>query len=50
MIKLMIVDDEPLIRNRIISSIDWSEHGIEIIGEAMNGKMPWRRRPPISGR
>ncbi|WP_274652097.1 response regulator [Paenibacillus humicola] len=35
---MMIVDDEPLVRKGIATSIDWQEHGIEIAAEAGNGR------------
>jgi two-component system response regulator YesN len=38
MFKMMIVDDEPLVRKGIATSIDWREHGIEVVAEAGNGK------------
>lgn len=37
MIKLLVVDDEYLVRLGIRETIDWSQYGIEIIGEAENG-------------
>lgn len=38
MIKLLIVDDEPLVQIGIKSMINWAEHGIEVCGTAMNGE------------
>ncbi|GKX32259.1 DNA-binding response regulator [Vallitalea longa] len=38
MIKMMIVDDEPLIRKGFTITIDWESYGIVIVGEAANGK------------
>lgn len=38
MIKLLIVDDEPLIQVGIKSMVSWKEHNIEICGTASNGK------------
>lgn len=38
MYKMMIIDDEPIIRQGIKKSIDWENHGVEIIAEARNGK------------
>ncbi|WP_158289486.1 response regulator [Paenibacillus flagellatus] len=35
--KLLLVDDEPLIRQNLSSAIDWRKHGIEIVGEAGDG-------------
>ncbi|OAB32967.1 response regulator transcription factor [Paenibacillus glacialis] len=37
MIKLMIVDDESIIRKGIRTSIDWWALNVEIVGEARNG-------------
>lgn len=34
MIKILIVDDEPLVRMGLKETIDWSEHGFEIVAEA----------------
>lgn len=36
--KVLLVDDERLIRQGIIHYIDWTEKGFELIGEASNGK------------
>lgn len=38
MLKLMLVDDEAIIRKGIRTSIDWSSYGVEIAGEAANGR------------
>lgn len=38
MTKVLIVDDELLVRVGIKSSIDWGQHYFEVIGEASNGK------------
>ncbi len=38
MIKLLIVDDEPLVQIGIKSMLKWEELGIEICGAAMNGE------------
>ena len=37
MFKVMLVDDEPLVRKGIRTSIDWNAYGIEIVDEAGNG-------------
>ena len=37
MFSMMIVDDEPLVRKGIATSIDWEAHGIEVVAEAGNG-------------
>lgn len=36
--KVMIVDDEPMIRQGLQTLIDWERHGFEIAGTAANGK------------
>lgn len=38
MIKMLIADDEPFIRQGIRTTIPWETYGIEIVGEAANGK------------
>lgn len=38
MIKLLIADDEAVIRKGIQTSIDWSSYGVTVVGEAKNGK------------
>lgn len=38
MFKLMIVDDELLMRIGIRSMLEWEKHGFQIVGEASNGK------------
>ncbi|MHA6530129.1 response regulator [Paenibacillus sp. BAC0078] len=38
MYKLMIVDDELLMRVGIRSMMDWEEYGFQVVGEAANGK------------
>jgi two-component system response regulator YesN len=38
MLKVLIADDEYLVREMLKSAIDWHDHGWEIIGEAENGK------------
>lgn len=38
MYKLVIVDDEYLVRLGIKETIDWNSYGIEVIGECVNGK------------
>ncbi|WP_431801222.1 response regulator transcription factor [Halobacillus andaensis] len=35
--KVLVVDDEMLIRQGVINYIDWEEEGFQIIGEASNG-------------
>ncbi|GLX71483.1 response regulator [Paenibacillus glycanilyticus] len=38
MYKVLIVDDDGLIREDVQTMMDWREHGYDIIGEADNGK------------
>lgn len=38
MLKLMIVDDESVIRSGIANVVDWGALGIEVVGEAANGR------------
>ncbi len=38
MIKIMIVDDEYVIRKGIMTSIDWESMGMTVVGEAANGR------------
>jgi Response regulator containing CheY-like receiver domain and AraC-type DNA-binding domain len=38
MLKLLIVDDEPIIRKGIYRIIDWAKYGYEISGEAEDGQ------------
>lgn len=37
MLKLLIVDDEPLVRDGLRYTIDWQDYGIEVIGTAVDG-------------
>lgn len=37
MIKLLIVDDEPLVQIGIKSMLNWADYNIEVCGAAMNG-------------
>ena len=37
MIKLLIVDDEPLVQIGIKSMLNWADYGIEVCGTAVNG-------------
>ncbi|GAB6931255.1 response regulator [Paenibacillus sp. JCM 10914] len=38
MYKILIVDDEPIVREGIRNRIDWAEHGYECIGVSENGR------------
>ena len=37
MIRILIVDDELIVRIGIRSMLDWGKHGFEIVGEAADG-------------
>ena len=37
-IKILVVDDEYLVRLGIRETIDWEEHGFSIVGEAADGR------------
>lgn len=37
-LRLVVIDDEVLVRKGIITSIDWNKYGIDIAGEAFDGK------------
>ena len=38
MYKVLVVEDEEIIRRGLIRSVDWNKHGLELMGEASNGK------------
>jgi two-component system response regulator YesN len=38
LLKVIIIDDEPLVRLGLKSVINWEEHGYQIVGEANNGQ------------
>lgn len=38
MLRVLLIDDEPIIREGLKTIIDWSWHGFEICGEAANGR------------
>ncbi|MDF2962712.1 MAG: hypothetical protein K0S39_4447 [Paenibacillus sp.] len=38
MIKVLVVDDDHLVRRGFISMMPWKEHNLEVVGEAGNGK------------
>ena len=42
MFKIMIVDDESLVRKGIATSINWEKYGIEVVAEAGMGSKHWR--------
>jgi two-component system response regulator YesN len=37
-LRILLVDDEPIIRRGIIESMDWEAEGCEIVGECCNGR------------
>jgi two-component system response regulator YesN len=37
----MIVDDEAVVRNGLKNTINWNEHGFELIGDYANGREAW---------
>lgn len=38
MYKMVVVDDEYLVRTGICETVDWASHGVQIVGTAVNGK------------
>lgn len=43
MIKILITDDEPLVRAGIKSVIPWNKYGFEVIGEVWNGEDAYQK-------
>lgn len=41
MYKVIIVDDEAVVRNGLKNTINWNEHGFELIGDYANGREAW---------
>lgn len=39
--RIMIVDDEFIMRQGIRFMMDWEKEGYEVAGEASTGKRPW---------
>ncbi|WP_163578923.1 response regulator transcription factor [Gracilibacillus saliphilus] len=39
MLKVLFIDDEPLIREGLASIIDWNDYGYQVVGTAENGKV-----------
>ena len=39
MIKIIIVDDEKMIREGLVTTVPWGEMGIEVVGSAENGRV-----------
>ncbi|MGV2788386.1 response regulator, partial [Clostridium perfringens] len=48
---LMIVEDEPRLRNALAYNIPWDKYGIEVVGMASNGvealELVSRKKPDI---
>ena len=40
MLKILIVDDEAVVRIGLKSMIDWHAHGFALVGEAGDGRTP----------
>jgi len=47
MYKVLIVDDEPMIREGLTTIIDWSKHGFTVAGTAANGKDAVRKHEEL---
>lgn len=41
MIKVLIADDELIVRKGLIATIDWEKFGMEVIADAPNGQKAW---------
>ncbi|THF76097.1 response regulator transcription factor [Cohnella fermenti] len=39
MIRMLVADDERIIRDGIVNIVDWTEHGIEVVGAAADGML-----------
>ena len=48
MFRVMIVEDEPLMRQGLIHKIDWSKVGLELAGEAADGVEALERLPQLA--
>lgn len=42
MYRLLIVDDDEILRSGLASNIDWNSHGIQVVAQAKNGKEQWK--------
>jgi YesN/AraC family two-component response regulator len=40
-IKVLIVDDETIVRKGLIATVDWEKYGMKVIADAPNGKRGW---------
>ena len=38
MYRLMIVDDDEILRKGLVQKVDWAQYGLEVVAEAKNGK------------
>ena len=38
MIRVLMVDDEPLVRHGVAAGMDWASLGCEVVGEAQSGE------------
>lgn len=45
--KVMIVDDEPMIRAGLTTLVDWEKHGFTVVGTAANGKEAVEKRQEL---
>lgn len=41
MLKVLIIDDEPIVREGLKTIIEWENYGFHVCGEAVNGKDGW---------
>lgn len=41
MIKVMIVDDEYIVRKGLMATVDWRKFDMEVVGDAANGEKGW---------
>ena len=48
MIRVLMVDDEPLVRRGIVAGVDWAALGCEVVGEAQSSRSPSRASPAQS--
>lgn len=49
MIKVLVIDDEPMQRQGIVRLTPWGDFGAEVIGAAGSGMEPWGCSPASSG-
>ena len=41
MLKVLVVEDEELIRKGIVLAVDWAALDCVVVGEASNARRPW---------